>query len=109
VLIVRRRTGQSIVIAGELEIEILEITANRVKLGIVGPRAVSVARKEVGLTIENNQAACTIGAHERELIVRKISNLSQMQPSDADMKFEQDTSGIQDNGEPEPNRMLGCI
>jgi carbon storage regulator len=109
VLIVRRRTGQSIVIAGELEIEILEIAANRVKLGIVGPRAVSVARKEVGLTIENNQAARTIGTHERELIVRKIARLPQMDRQTADMCFEQDTSGIHENGEPEPGRMLGCI
>jgi carbon storage regulator len=109
VLIVRRRAGQSIVIAGELEIEILEIAANRVKLGIVGPRAVSVARKEVGLTIENNQAAGTIGAHERELIVRKIAGLSQIERRDADMYFEQDTSGIHENGEPEPGTMPGCI
>lgn len=108
-LIVRRRAGQSIVIAGELEIEILEIATNRVKLGIIGPRAVSVARKEVGLTIENNQAACAIGVQERELIIRKVTNLSKTERRNADMNFEQDTSGIQENGEPEPNRMLGCI
>jgi carbon storage regulator len=96
VLIVRRRAGQSIVIAGELEIEILEIAANRVKLGIVGPKAVSVVRKEVGLTIENNQAALTIGARERELIVSKIANLSQTDPRAADKTCEQDTSGIRE-------------
>ncbi len=56
-LVIRRRAGESIVIAGDVEIEVLETSPTRVKLGIRAPKEVSVMRKEVGLTAEENHAA----------------------------------------------------
>jgi carbon storage regulator len=94
VLIVRRRAGQAIVIAGEVEIEILEISSNKVKLGIVGPKTVSVLRKEFGLTIQANQAARTITPALRVAIVDKLSRIAQMENRTADKSSEEDTSGI---------------
>jgi carbon storage regulator CsrA len=41
------RAGESIVIAGEIEVEILEITPTRVKLGNPGAKEIAVVRKEV--------------------------------------------------------------
>jgi carbon storage regulator len=94
VLIVRRRAGQAIVIAGEIEIEVLEISSNKVKLSIVGPKTVSVLRKEVGLTIQANQAARTITPALRVALVDKLSRIAQMEIRTADKTSEQDTSGI---------------
>ncbi len=60
-LVVRRRAGEGIVVAGEIAIEVIEISRTRVKLGISAPREVPVLRKEtVTLREENRQAAALI-------------------------------------------------
>ena len=56
-LVIRRRAGESILIAGDIEIEVLETTPTRVKLGIKAPKEVTVLRKEVRLTADHNRAA----------------------------------------------------
>ena len=53
-LVLRRRTGDSLLIGGDVEVEILEITPTRVKLGILAPDSVTIVRKEVHLTLEQN-------------------------------------------------------
>ncbi|HWE00494.1 MAG TPA: carbon storage regulator [Bryobacteraceae bacterium] len=61
-LVVRRRAGEGIVVAGDIAIEVIEISRTRVKLGISAPREVPVLRKEtVRLREENRQAAALIG------------------------------------------------
>ncbi len=56
-LVIRRRAGESIVIAGDVEIEVLETSPTRVILGIRAPKHVPVMRKEVGLTADENLVA----------------------------------------------------
>ena len=57
-LVLRRRLGESITIEGGIEIEIVEISRTRVKLGVTAPRHVKVIRKEtLALAVENRQAA----------------------------------------------------
>jgi carbon storage regulator len=46
-LIVNRKVGERIVIGGGIEIVVTEVTARKVRLGIVAPRGVSVLRGEV--------------------------------------------------------------
>jgi carbon storage regulator CsrA len=46
-----------LVVDGVVEVTVLEITPTRVKLGIAAPAAVTVARKEVLLTAEQNRKA----------------------------------------------------
>lgn len=61
-LVVRRRAGEGIIVAGEIAIEVIEISRTRVKLGITAPRDVPVLRKEtVALRDANRQAASLIG------------------------------------------------
>jgi len=60
-LVVRRRAGEGIVVAGEIAIEVIEISRTRVKLGISAPREVPVLRREtVTLREENRQAAALV-------------------------------------------------
>ena len=56
-LIMRRRAGESILIGDDVEIQVIETGPARVKLGILAPKHVSVTRKEVKLTQEQNLAA----------------------------------------------------
>lgn len=56
-LVIRRRQGESIVLADNIEVTILEISASRVKLGIVAPSGILVQRKEIIQAGELNVAA----------------------------------------------------
>jgi carbon storage regulator len=56
-LVIRRRAGESLLIGEDVEVEILEITAGQVKLGIRAPRQIQVLRREVQLTRLENQTA----------------------------------------------------
>ena len=58
-LVLSRKVDQTIVIQHNITIKILEITGDRVKLGINAPREISVHRKEVydAIRRENRAAA----------------------------------------------------
>lgn len=62
VLVLRRRVGEAIVIGGEIEIEVVEISRTRVKLGVRAPRSVPVMRSEtVPIAAENRSASEFLG------------------------------------------------
>lgn len=63
-LVMRRRAGESLLIGGEIEIEILEVGPTRVKLGIVAPPTLAITRKEVMLTRSENLTAARRTAPE---------------------------------------------
>ena len=57
-LAIKRKKGESLVINNNIEVTILEIRGDQIKLGISAPRDVSIYRKEVYLQIqEENKAA----------------------------------------------------
>ncbi|MFM1920932.1 MAG: carbon storage regulator [Candidatus Hydrogenedentota bacterium] len=58
-LVLTRKENESIMVGDEVEVKVLDLKENQVKLGIVAPRSVAVHRKEVYLAIqeENAQAA----------------------------------------------------
>ncbi len=56
-LVIRRRAGESLLIADNIEIEVLDVGPTQVKLGIRAPKEVLVLRKEIQLIREQNQAA----------------------------------------------------
>jgi carbon storage regulator len=56
-LVIRRRSGESLLIGGDVELEILDISASHVKLGISAPPEVTVLRKEIHLTTQQNRTA----------------------------------------------------
>lgn len=58
-LVIRRRAGEGFRIGDTIEIEILEVGASQVKIGIRAPREISVLRNEVFLTGAQNRAAAT--------------------------------------------------
>ncbi len=60
-LALTRKKGESLVINNNIEITVLEIRGDQIKLGISAPREVPVYRKEVYLQIqqENTEASNT--------------------------------------------------
>jgi carbon storage regulator len=90
VLVVRRRAGEAIVVAGDVEIEIIEISRTRVKLGVTAPRAVSVTRREaVAIASENRTAAALLAAALDTGLTGILGNISNRMakgsPGSADM------------------------
>lgn len=72
-LVIRRRAGESFLIDGDIEVEVLEISSSQVKLGIVAPRNVSILRKEVHITRQQNQAASReISPQELAIVAGKL-------------------------------------
>ncbi len=56
-----RKKGESIILNNDIEISILELRGDQVKIGISAPREVPVYRKEVYLQIQKeNEAASSI-------------------------------------------------
>lgn len=83
-LVIRRRAGESILIAGEIEIEVLETTPTRVKLGIRAPKQVDVVRKEVGLIAgENLSAARDIPLDLLEPLLARLDAEPPASPADS--------------------------
>ncbi len=62
-LVLRRRVGETISIGDGIEIEVVEISRTRVKLGVVAPRDVPVVRKEtIAVAAENRRALELVAA-----------------------------------------------
>ncbi len=56
-LVLTRKVGQSIVIGDEIEVVVLEVRGEQVRVGIRAPKSVSVHRKEVYDQIQETPAA----------------------------------------------------
>jgi carbon storage regulator len=84
-LVIRRRVGESLVIAGDVEIEILGLAQNQVKLGIRAPKTVPIVRKEILVTGEQNLAAARLESLDSVAnllgFLRKIENSSNNPPA----------------------------
>ena len=94
-LITSRREGEAILIGSDVEIEILQIGRNKVKIGVRAPDQVRVTRKEIQLVGEQNVAAATLGANLRELIVERICEKTTLNVSTrSPIRILTDTLGI---------------
>ena len=54
-LVLTRKTNQSIMIGDDIEISVLAIMGEKVRIGIEAPRSVPVFRKEVWVDIQNDR------------------------------------------------------
>ena len=60
-----RKKGEALVINNNIEITILEIRGDQIKIGITAPKDVPIYRKEVYLQIqEENKAAISVDSTE---------------------------------------------
>jgi carbon storage regulator len=63
VLVLTRKGNQSIMIGDDIEVSVLAIMGEKVRIGIEAPRAVPVYRKEVYVEIQEDRD----GASERKI------------------------------------------
>jgi carbon storage regulator len=56
-LVLTRKSNQTIMIGDEIEVSVLSIMGEKVRIGIQAPRSIPVFRKEVYLEIQQEKAA----------------------------------------------------
>jgi len=52
-LVLTRKTGQSIMIGDDIEVSVLAVSKDKIRVGITAPKSVPVFRKEVWLSIKD--------------------------------------------------------
>jgi len=60
VLVLTRKSNQSIMIGDDIEVSVLSIMGEKVRIGIQAPRDIPVFRKEVYLEIQQEKDAATV-------------------------------------------------
>jgi len=74
-LVLSRKKGQSIIISDDIEITVLEVDGEVIKIGIAAPKSVKILRKELLASIlESNREAAegTIDMHVMSEQIKKI-------------------------------------
>ena len=70
-LVLTRKSNQSIMIGDEIEVSVLAIMGEKVRIGIEAPRKVPVFRKEVYIEIQQERAS----EEEREHVDQALERL----------------------------------
>ena len=77
-LVLTRKSNQSIMIGDEIEISVLAIMGEKVRIGIQAPRSIPVFRKEVYLEIQGDRAD---DSQVREAVSDALDRLKSTPPS----------------------------
>lgn len=72
-LVLTRRTRQSIMIGDEIELTVLSVSGEKVRIGIEAPNEVPVFRKEVYLRIAGERAGANGTGELRELEPARVA------------------------------------
>jgi carbon storage regulator len=63
-LVLTRKSNQSIMIGDDIEVSVLAIMGEKVRIGIQAPRDIPVFRKEVYLEIQQERVSSTKGVRD---------------------------------------------
>ncbi len=66
-LVLTRKSNQSIMIGDDIEVSVLAIMGEKVRIGIQAPRDIPVFRKEVYLEIQQERVAATSNDAREEI------------------------------------------
>ena len=74
-LVLTRKSNQSIMIGDDIEVSVLSIMGEKVRVGIQAPRDIPVFRKEVYLEIQQERAKEMAGSNVREEVDQALRKL----------------------------------
>ena len=75
-LVLTRKTNQSIMIGDDVEVTVLAVSRDKIRLGITAPRDIPVFRKEVYLSIKGETGEGEEGTRPRRSTARSTSSPS---------------------------------
>ena len=73
-LVLTRKSNQSIMIGNDIEVSVLSIMGEKVRIGIQAPRDIPVFRKEVYLEIQQEEASPPNGRREVDAALEKLGD-----------------------------------
>ena len=73
-LVLRRKVGETVMIGDDIQVQILGIEGDQIKLGFLAPKEVSILRKELyqGIVAENLAAKEQISLLQQEQILNLL-------------------------------------
>ena len=74
-LVLTRKSNQSIMIGDDIEVSVLSIMGEKVRVGIQAPRDIPVFRKEVYLEIQQERAREMAGSNVRAEVDQALRKL----------------------------------
>ena len=74
-LVLTRKSNQSIMIGDDIEVSVLSVMGEKVRIGIQAPRDIPVFRKEVYLEIQQERVRDLEGAAVRDEVDQALRNL----------------------------------
>jgi carbon storage regulator len=78
-LVLTRKSNQSIMIGDDIEVSVLSVMGEKVRIGISAPRDIPVFRKEVYLEIQQDRAAEAAGKADVNAALTELSRPEQQQ------------------------------
>ena len=79
-LVLKRKAGESIIVADNIEIKIIEVEEGRIKIGIDAPKEVSIIRKEVlDETKSENKTAAQSRNIDKSALTKILKNKNRTQ------------------------------
>ena len=79
-LVLTRKSNQSIMIGDDIEVSVLSIMGEKVRVGIQAPRDIPVFRKEVYLEIQQERAKEMAGSNVRAEVDQALRKLPRAPP-----------------------------
>ena len=79
-LVLTRRTGESIMVGNDVKITVLDIRSDQVRIGVDAPRSVGVHRQEIYEQIARDNAAAIRDAHEMAEALRHVRPRQERSP-----------------------------
>jgi carbon storage regulator len=70
-LVLTRKSGESIVIGNDVVVTVLEVRSDQVRIGIAAPRSVQVHREEVYRQVERENAAAVASAERARALLKR--------------------------------------
>ncbi|MFF2092615.1 carbon storage regulator CsrA [Paenibacillus sp. NPDC058174] len=74
-LVLARKKGESLLIGEDIEISILEVQGDVVKIGIKAPKDVPILRKELYAAVEEMNRAAEQSAIDGDLLKNQLKNI----------------------------------
>ena len=76
-LVLTRKSNQSIMIGDDIEVSVLSVMGEKVRIGISAPRDIPVFRKEVYLEIQQDRATAAAGNADVDAALTNLSSSKQ--------------------------------
>lgn len=73
-LVLTRKRGESIMIGGQIEVQVLSVSGDTVRFGVIAPKEVEVFRKELYLSIQESNRMAQVDADQVNRITRLLDH-----------------------------------